>query len=212
MVGDQNINVDNISSSTASATAGPDGSAIIQAEMHSLSQPTNSKSPNQQVKQIQLASGPPDSQYDSTLSMSYYEAEIPNVDRTFSVRTGDQVEPKSELEEPTIELSENKLAIFTALVPVSILGVLIRIGLNLLETYDGAPVFYLAYAQFIGCVIMGVVVKKKDYLIKRYLPLQIALSTGLCGSITTFSSWQLGIFESFANYAGADHVRGYSVA
>jgi fluoride ion exporter CrcB/FEX len=45
----------------------------------------------------------------------------------------------------------------------------------------------------------------------RYLPLQVGISTGLCGSITTFSSWQLGIFKEFANYAAYPHTRGKNV-
>jgi fluoride ion exporter CrcB/FEX len=189
----------------------PSASAM-QAEIPSSTSTVASESPNQQDKPIQLAAGPSDSQYQSTSgSNTYHLAEIPNAESTLSIRSGDQVEPKLEAEAPTLQLNENKLPIFAALVPVSILGALIRIGLNQLETYNGAPVYGLAYAQFIGCVIMGVAVKKKDFLIKTYLPLQIALSTGLCGSITTFSSWQLGTFEAFANYAGADHARGYNV-
>lgn len=47
--------------------------------------------------------------------------------------------------------------------------------------------------------------------IKRYLPSHPAISTGLCGSITTFSSWQLGIFKEFANYNANSHTRGKNV-
>lgn len=33
----------------------------------------------------------------------------------------------------------------------------------------------------------------------------------MCGSITTFSSWQLGIFKEFANYNASPHTRGKNV-
>ncbi|KAI9276473.1 CrcB-like protein-domain-containing protein [Umbelopsis sp. AD052] len=184
----------------------------MQPEIPSSTNTVVYEAPNQQDKPVQLAAGPSESQYDSTGDPNaYQEAEIPDTGRKVSIRSGDQVGSKLDAADTTLQVNENKLPIVAALIPLSILGALIRIGLNLLETYNGAPVFGLAYAQFIGCVIMGVVVKKKDFLIKTYLPLQIALSTGLCGSITTFSSWQLGTFEAFANYAGADHARGYNV-
>ena len=51
----------------------------------------------------------------------------------------------------------------------------------------------------------------KLVLLFRYLPLHVGLSTGLCGSITTFSSWQLGIFKAFSNYDAAPHYRGYNI-
>lgn len=195
-----------------SATTDSSTSVVMRSKMLSPTSAVASKSPNPRNIQIDLACGPSDSQYQSIDdSTTYRQAEIPNAESTLSMRSGDESEPELETEAPTLQIYENKLPIFAALIPVSILGALIRIGLNLLETYNGAPVFGLAYAQFVGCVIMGVVVKKKDFLIKTYLPLQIALSTGLCGSITTFSSWQLGTFEAFSNYAGADHARGYNV-
>ncbi|KAI9252291.1 CrcB-like protein-domain-containing protein [Phascolomyces articulosus] len=94
---------------------------------------------------------------------------------------------------------------------MAILGTLIRVGLIRLQTYDGQPVFSLVYAQWIGCFIMGMVVQQKDALLQWYLPIHVGLSTGLCGSITTFSSWQLDIFKAFANYDASDHYRGYNI-
>ncbi|KAF7722251.1 hypothetical protein EC973_003501 [Apophysomyces ossiformis] len=117
--------------------------------------------------------------------------------------------PPSEPVELTVY--ENKCPIIGILIPFSILGTLIRVGLQSLETYNGAPVFGLVYAQWIGCFIMGVVVWSKIKLLQWYLPLHTGLSTGLCGSITTFSSWQLDIFKEFSNYHGADHATGYNI-
>ncbi|KAG2186136.1 hypothetical protein INT43_002574, partial [Umbelopsis isabellina] len=155
---------------------------------------------------IEITSGPEDSQYDPH-DRRYSLAEVPDVTHSMPMDTTE--EPKSESE--GLKLYENKSIIFAALIPVSIIGMLIRVGLTLLETYAGAPVFALVYAQFIGCTIMGFVAKKKDFLLKKYLPLQIALSTGLCGSITTFSSWQLAVFQAFTNTSGDSRATGYNV-
>ncbi|KAG1152239.1 hypothetical protein G6F37_001048 [Rhizopus arrhizus] len=108
-------------------------------------------------------------------------------------------------------INENKYVIAAIIIPFSIAGVLVRIALTRLETYPGSPVFGLVYAQWVGCFIMGIVVINKPLLFKWYYPLHAALSTGLCGSITTFSSWQLQIFKEFANYDAHPHTRGKNI-
>lgn len=155
---------------------------------------------------IEIMSGPADSQYDPH-ERRYSLAEVPDVTHSIPMDTSEETKSEGQ----ALKLYENKLIIFAALIPFSIIGMLIRVGLTSLETYTGAPVFALVYAQFIGCTIMGFVAKKKDFLLKKYLPLQIALSTGLCGSITTFSSWQLAVFQAFANTSGDNHATGYNV-
>ncbi|ORZ12842.1 CrcB-like protein-domain-containing protein [Absidia repens] len=112
---------------------------------------------------------------------------------------------------PTITVYEKKFVITFIIIPFAIAGALIRVALQRLETFPGAPVFSLVYAQWIGCFIMGIVTLHKNNIFFLYHPLQVALSTGLCGSITTFSSWQLGIFDEFANINAADHTRGKNV-
>ncbi|KAJ2955684.1 hypothetical protein NQZ79_g8348 [Umbelopsis isabellina] len=159
-----------------------------------------------QRQSIEINSGPDDFVYAS--DNEHVElAEIPDVTQPMPVASG----AERTQEATPLQLNENKLIIFAILIPVSILGMLIRLGLSLLESYAGAPVFALAYVQFIGCVIMGLVTDNKDYLLKKYLPLQIALSTGLCGSITTFSSWQLAVYNAFVNASGDSHGTGYNV-
>ncbi|KAI9303085.1 hypothetical protein BJ944DRAFT_256879 [Cunninghamella echinulata] len=111
----------------------------------------------------------------------------------------------------TCIIYEKKTAIGFILIPFAIAGVLIRIALQRLEAYDGAPVFPLVYAQWVGCFIMGIVTTQKTNIMIIYHPLQLGLSTGLCGSITTFSSWQLSIFSSFANIENYDHTRGKNI-
>jgi CrcB protein len=44
----------------------------------------------------------------------------------------------------------------------SVLGVLARLGLHSLATYDGNSVFALAWVQGMGCFIMGLAVGKRD--------------------------------------------------
>lgn len=45
--------------------------------------------------------------------------------------------------------------VLALLVPASIFGVLSRLGLQALVTYDGNSIFPLAYVQAVGCLIMG---------------------------------------------------------
>ncbi|CAG8550415.1 9985_t:CDS:2, partial [Racocetra persica] len=97
----------------------------------------------------------------------------------------------------TINLVERSAITTAILIPFSIIGVLIRIGLVDLHTYQNAPVFALIYPQFVGCTIFGFCLARKGFIMESYLPLYIGLQTGLCGSITTFSSWTLLIFQNF---------------
>ncbi|KAF9567338.1 hypothetical protein CPC08DRAFT_681139 [Agrocybe pediades] len=92
------------------------------------------------------------------------------------------------------------------LMPAAVFGVLARLGLVSLMTFDGDSVFPLAYAQAMGCLIMGVGLRLKEPIGQFYAPLYTALTTGFCGSLTTFSSWQLDVFNAWIN-AGR-HKRG----
>ncbi|KJE95948.1 hypothetical protein, variant [Capsaspora owczarzaki ATCC 30864] len=68
----------------------------------------------------------------------------------------------------------------------AIVGVLIRIGTNHLTPYDSQLLFGSFYAQVVGCIIMGCVFTLQSV----FSPwLYVGLTTGLCGTITTFSSW-----------------------
>jgi len=46
--------------------------------------------------------------------------------------------------------------------PASVFGVLARLGLQALGTYDGKSIFPLAYPQAVGCLIMGIALPLKD--------------------------------------------------
>lgn len=59
------------------------------------------------------------------------------------------VEPPPQLFHP---LSWEILAL---LMPASVFGVLARLGLDALTSYDGESIFPLAYVQGVGCLVMG---------------------------------------------------------
>jgi hypothetical protein len=52
--------------------------------------------------------------------------------------------------------------VIALLMPASVFGVLARLGLQALGTYDGKSIFPLAYAQGLGCLIMGIALPLKD--------------------------------------------------
>ncbi|KAI9512241.1 CrcB-like protein-domain-containing protein [Russula earlei] len=85
------------------------------------------------------------------------------------------------------------------LMPASVFGILARLGLEALATYDGNSIFPLAYPQALGCFLMGVALPLRDTISRYYSPLYTAVTTGFCGSLTTFSGWQLDVFNSWIN-------------
>ncbi|KAF8170648.1 hypothetical protein K438DRAFT_1909288 [Mycena galopus ATCC 62051] len=89
--------------------------------------------------------------------------------------------------------------VLALLMPLSVLGVLARLGLTALATYNGQSIFALAYSQATGCLIMGFCLALKEPISRYYPPAYTALTTGFCGSLTTFSGWQLDIFKSWLN-------------
>ena len=96
----------------------------------------------------------------------------------------------------------------------SIWGSLARIGLSALSTYPGQPVFALIWSQFLGCAVMGFLLQDKTLFPKddRYVPLYIGLTTGFCGSITSFSSFIWNCFQALANIdPHYDRARGGNV-
>lgn len=103
------------------------------------------------------------------------------------------------------------LSAFGVLGIASFFGVLIRLGLTYINTYDGQPVPPLIWAQVVGCAIMGSAVARRDTLENGYLFLYLGISTGLCGCITTFSSWMNLVFGGFAQVNTPVHGGFYNV-
>ena len=54
--------------------------------------------------------------------------------------------------------------VLVLLMPASIFGVLSRLGLQALTTFDGQSIFPLAYVQAVGCLIMGMGMRVKEPL------------------------------------------------
>lgn len=78
---------------------------------------------------------------------------------------------------------------FCALSVSAYFGILARIYLTELAAWNGLPLFPAFYSEVVGTAIMGVVLSHKQLLEKNHKLTYQALATGLCGSLTTFSSW-----------------------
>ncbi|KAI0719605.1 CrcB-like protein-domain-containing protein [Cerioporus squamosus] len=109
--------------------------------------------------------------------------------------------PPSEAEKipPSKTYRPLSFPVLALLMPASVFGVLARLGLQAITTYDGRGIFPLAWVQAAGCLIMGFALGLKEPFGRFYGPLYTAVTTGFCGSLTTFSGWQLDIFESWIN-------------
>ncbi|KAH6586837.1 hypothetical protein BASA50_000201 [Batrachochytrium salamandrivorans] len=90
------------------------------------------------------------------------------------------------------------LPILLQLILWSTLGLLIRTGLLHLHAYPIPPVAAIVSPQVVGCLILGWVNRNRTVLAKRSPNLLIGLSVGLCGSITTFSSFALATYQEFS--------------
>ncbi|KAJ2067078.1 hypothetical protein GGH13_005455 [Coemansia sp. S155-1] len=95
--------------------------------------------------------------------------------------------------------------VILSLVFFSMVGVLVRVHVNRLFSYPGVPVFGLIWVQILGCFIMGMAMRLKGVLLSYSPALNTGITTGLCGSITTFSSWQLLVFQELFNTPRSDH-------
>lgn len=84
----------------------------------------------------------------------------------------------------------------------SLWGTLTRLGLEALNTYDGQSIAPVIWAQGVGCVVMGWATyhRNRAVLEQWYKPAFTMLTTGYCGSVTSYSQWVATVFEAFANY------------
>lgn len=78
---------------------------------------------------------------------------------------------------------------FCALSVASYIGVVIRIYLSRLSEWNGVPLFPSFSAELVGTAIMGFIAAHTKLLATTHKAVYQAIATGLCGSITTFSSW-----------------------
>ncbi|KAF3936848.1 hypothetical protein ABW19_dt0205019 [Dactylella cylindrospora] len=117
----------------------------------------------------------------------------------------------------------------------SIWGALARIGLSALTTYPGSPLAGVIWANFAGCFVMGFMAEEIRFFAaipekekqgdeeidpseqhwsvdKKAIPLYIGVTTGFCGSLTSFSTWMRDAFLGMSN-TQPEHPRdrGYNV-
>ena len=78
---------------------------------------------------------------------------------------------------------------FCSLAIASYAGVVIRIYLSKLVQWNGVPLFPSFSAELVGTAIMGFISAHQKSLASNHKALYQSIATGLCGSITTFSSW-----------------------
>ena len=99
------------------------------------------------------------------------------------------VEQKQD-EDMTSKVSKlQNLMILLGLCVGTYVGVTTRIYLSFFSDWDGVLHFPSLWAQVVGTVIIGGLAAHKEKLQQSYGVLYTSLSTGLCGSLTTFSSW-----------------------
>ncbi|CAF0805863.1 unnamed protein product [Adineta ricciae] len=92
----------------------------------------------------------------------------------------------TENETEPVVVQQHRLSSIMPIVVFSYIGVLIRLGLAFLGN-NQAPMNAAFWPNFVGCFIMGFVVEQKIHIQHHFSQLYIGLTTGLCGSITTFS-------------------------
>ncbi|PYH41630.1 FluC/FEX family fluoride channel [Aspergillus saccharolyticus JOP 1030-1] len=90
----------------------------------------------------------------------------------------------------------------------SILGTLARLGLQSLTFYPGAPIITgVLWANLSGSLVMGFLLEDRFLFasqenhkaVKKTIPLYIGLTTGFCGSFTSFSSFIRDTFLALTN-------------
>jgi len=78
-------------------------------------------------------------------------------------------------------------------------GLLTRLGITAIGNFHGQNVFSLLLVQVAGCLVMGTSVTLQPRFGKIHPLLYLGITTGYCGSVTTFSSWMLQVFQTFSN-------------
>ncbi|KAL4980068.1 CrcB-like protein-domain-containing protein [Aspergillus desertorum] len=153
----------------------------------------------------------------------------PEDQEAYPERMRDIPGPKSELgplpEQEPLSAHATILYTLSYLVFFSIFGTLARLGLQALTFYPGAPVVTgVLWANVGGSLLMGFFLEDKNIFreewgkpntnlsntskveeskrhtsVKKTIPLYIGLTTGFCGSFTSFSSFIRDIFLALSN-------------
>ncbi|CCH42418.1 putative membrane protein [Wickerhamomyces ciferrii] len=104
-----------------------------------------------------------------------------------------------------------ELKLLSILTFFAIIGVLARKGIVVLTTYDGVYVGGIIWANFTSCIIMGMLIQSNKAWTgrgpKASQPLYTGLTTGFCGTFSSFSSL---ILESFVKSANISIGKNYN--
>lgn len=103
--------------------------------------------------------------------------------------------------------------IYLNIINGAIWGVLTRKGLMLLTTYDGSYLSGVVWANFAACLVMGILVDSnriwtalvEEPSNKGTIPLYIGITTGFCGTCSSYLSLILEAFTESSNV----HHSGY---
>lgn len=142
---------------------------------------------------------------------------IESVDRGWSQKRGDHIKTKPNGR--SLGTLLDVVSIMSHLTVFSVLGILIRSGLESLlgpqighVTDHNGALFVDLPANMVGSFIAGwthIVVK--DRISSFSSPLAVGLSTGLCGSITTFASWNQRMLSILGQGLWLRAISGYLV-
>ncbi|KAF8534288.1 CrcB-like protein-domain-containing protein [Trichophaea hybrida] len=139
----------------------------------------------------------------SHTSINRESSPLQYIGSSFSQRkSSDDFPPNLESFDSKPPSATNFLYIHAHLTFFSILGTLARLGLNALTAYPGAPLGSgVIWANFAGCVVMGIFVSDQTQQLfsMDIRALYTGLTTGFCGSFTSFSSFELDTFQFLAN-------------
>ena len=116
-----------------------------------------------------------DSSDQSTLQANRVDA-VPSIEERI---------PLSKIYEPL------SFPVIALLMSPAVFGVLARLGLVALMTYNGESVFPLAYIQALGCLIMGFCLRFKEPLGQLYVQLHL-MEQHI--NFTDYHHWQLSAF------------------
>ncbi|KAK6462852.1 CrcB-like protein-domain-containing protein [Scheffersomyces coipomensis] len=110
-----------------------------------------------------------------------------------------------------LEKGHKYYSVLLNIVNGAIWGVLARKGIMVLTTYDGSYLSGVLWANFGACIVMGIAVNSSrtwdillevhgsEYPNKASIPFYTGLTTGFCGTFSSFSTAMLEAFNKAAN-------------
>ncbi|ODQ78726.1 hypothetical protein BABINDRAFT_162421 [Babjeviella inositovora NRRL Y-12698] len=119
--------------------------------------------------------------------------------------------PKGVLPKPLHSVTYQTFRLYLIFTFFSIVGVLARVGLTDLTTYNGNYVGGVIWANFASCFVMGAfgfssnegfwarVLRSTGAASKAKLPMYTGVTTGFCGTLSSFSTLLLQVFYQAAN-------------